>query len=131
MAPRNSNNKKMEEVVTCTSIWYDMRTFPKDPPEFKAFYIRKMKTYMEYADKLRSQNRWPESIELIEMTYRFILHHFDRSRFMFNNNLIRVMIETSTRNRDQTSWSRHVAPGRRKTLYVLFDELRRRCEELE
>lgn len=124
------NNEGGVEGVTCSSIWYDMRSFPKDPLEFKAFYIKKVKAYMDHAENLRTSDHWPESIDLIEMTYRFILHHFDRARFLFNDKLIGVMIETSTRNRDQTSISRHVAPGRRKALYVLFDELRRRCEEL-
>jgi hypothetical protein len=118
------------EDVTCASIWHDIRFFPSEPLEFKQFYIRKMKAYLQRMEYLRGANRWPESIDITEMTYRFILHHFDRSRYFFNSNLINTMIEISTRVREQSWTSRHVSPGRRRALAALFDELRIRCEKL-
>ena len=112
------------------SIWHDMRFFPSDPDEFKTFYIRKLKGYMKDAEELRLSGRTSEFVDVVEMMYRFILHHFDRSRYLFNSNLIGVMIETSVRNRDDSKTSRLIAPSRRTSMYALFDELRLRCEQL-
>jgi hypothetical protein len=119
-----------EEEVTCASIWHDTRFFPSEALEFKRFYIRKMKAYLQRMEDLRTENRWVEAIDVTEMTYRFILHHFDRGRFFFNNNLINTMIQISARVREQSRTSRHISPGRRRALAALFDELRVRCEKI-
>lgn len=112
------------------SVWQDMRVFPSDPAEFKTFYIQRLKQYMNDAEQLRLADRTSDFVDLIEMTYRFILHHFDRSRFLFNSNLISAMMTASVCNRDQTRTSHLIAPGRRTAMYALFDELRKRCEQI-